>query len=159
MVGQAGSGEEAAVSDARLEALASPLLESGVAVVAITLGASGAYVAVTEDAERLRRGEVLRGATSSWRPGSCVRLPALPVRGELNANGAGDAFTAGMLAAMLWREGGEGEGRAEGRARCLSLETTVRVALASARQRVDGSAEKVTIGKLLEAELAAPQGE
>ena len=96
--------DEATATEDDLAELASPLLRSGVAIVAITLGASGAYVCLTDDAERLQAGAVLRDATSSWRVGESVRLPALPLEGELNANGAGDAFTA--VSAQRRRETG-----------------------------------------------------
>ena len=122
--------EEADASVETLRALVAPLLASGVAVVAITLGANGAFVAVTEDAERLRRTDALAQGAAAWR-GAHVLLPALPVDGEVNANGAGDAFTAGLLAAMLFRE--------EGAQRPLSLEAAVGVALGAARQRVDSA--------------------
>ena len=122
--------EEADASVETLRALVAPLLASGVAVVAITLGANGAFVAVTEDAERLRRTDALAQGAAAWREAH-VLLPALPVDGEVNANGAGDAFTAGLLAAMLFRE--------EGAQRPLSLEAAVGVALGAARQRVDSA--------------------
>ena len=125
--------EEADASVETLRALVAPLLASGVAVVAITLGANGAFVAVTEDAERLRRTDALAQGAAAW-CGAHVLLPALPVDGELNANGAGDAFTAGLLAAMLFRD----EPR-DGAQRALSLKAAVGVALGAARQRVDSA--------------------
>ena len=54
----------------------------------------------------------------------------------INANGAGDAFTAGLLAAMLWPEP-------------LTLHDTLSVALASARQRIDSKVEPRVTADLL----------
>jgi len=125
----AGSLAEEAATDGELEALVAPLLEAGVGLVAITLGRAGAYVAFGgEGATRRQGGGAFAAAAAGWRPGECVRLPALPVAGEVNANGAGDAFVAGLLAALLWR-GTDGEP--------LTLEQAARVALGSARQRID----------------------
>lgn len=133
--------EESTATDEELASLVEPLLDAGVAVVAVTLGKFGAYVAVTKDLERLQSaGGTLARATAGWEAGGAVRLPALPVSGEVNANGAGDAFTAGMIAAMLWRRSA---------AEPLSLEETVGVALASARQRVDAGTEARELGQLL----------
>ena len=127
--GTAGSLDEEAATDGELEALVAPLLEAGVGLVAITLGRAGAYVAFGgEGATRRQGGGAFAAAAAGWRPGECVRLPALPVAGEVNANGAGDAFVAGLLAALLWR-GTDGEP--------LTLEQAARVALGSARQRID----------------------
>ena len=134
-----GTIEEASATDEQLKSLAAPLLASGIGVVALTLGASGAFVAVSDDGERLTgRGGVLARATARWQPGECVRLPALPVTGELNANGAGDAFTAGFLAAMLWRAEPP-----------LTLAQATELALASARQRVDDAATPTSVEELV----------
>ena len=135
--------DEATATDEQLHALAAPLLERGVAVVAITLGPSGAYVALTSDRERLvARGATLRAATVGWEAGAWARLPAPPVGVEINANGAGDAFTAGILAAMLWRP-------ADANAEPPCLEEALRVGLASARQRVDATAPRQTVAELV----------
>jgi len=127
--------DEMSVDDSTLlSQLATPLHKCGVAVVAITLGSAGAYVSVTADADRLESppDSELARAASSWR-GQAVRLTALPVEGDINANGAGDAFTAGLLAAMLWRES-------------LELTTATKVALASARQRIDSTRRDQPMG-------------
>ena len=124
---------EADATDEQLAHLVSPLLRGGVGVVALTLGASGAYVAVSADAGRLQGGGgALARAASGWQPGEAVRMAALPVGGEVNANGAGDAFTAGMIAALLWR----GDGAP------LSLERATALALGSAAQRIDSAARE-----------------
>ena len=70
------------------DAVAAPLIEQGVAIVALTLGEGGAYVCVSGDEARLRRGAELARASAGW-CGQQARLAALPVDGELNANGAG----------------------------------------------------------------------
>ena len=131
---EAGSVTEAKATERELrEKIAEPLFSRGVAVVAITLGGSGAFVATTDDLQRLERGDgVLARTSSGWR-GQSVLLPALPVEGELNCNGAGDAFTAGLIAAMLWRND------LNTNAEPVSLEQAALLALASARQRVDTS--------------------
>jgi sugar/nucleoside kinase (ribokinase family) len=92
----------------------------------VTLGAAGAFVAASDVAERFGRKESLARAGTRWR-GTEVRVAALPLSGELNANGAGDAFTAGLLAALLWNEGE------------LALEQVALLGAASARQRVDSA--------------------
>jgi len=117
---------EATATDDELRRLVAPLLSSGVAVVAVTLGAAGAFVAASDVAERFGRKESLARAGTRWR-GTEVRVAALPLSGELNANGAGDAFTAGLLAALLWNEGE------------LALEQVAMLGAASARQRVDSA--------------------
>ena len=140
-----GSLTEDFASEVELRQLvAAPLLAAGVAVVAITLGGHGAYVAVTSDDARLGRSALLRDSAGTWR-GRTVRLPALPLEGELNANGAGDAFTSGMLAAMLWRPADDSRAR-------LSLEDAAAVALGSARQRVDSARRgtRVSVSDLLD---------
>ena len=129
---------ESASTLSDLRGLVRPFLDAGVAVVAVTLGQHGAYVAVTEDAARLTRSATLAAAASQW-VGSDIRLPALPLDGELNANGAGDAFTAGLVAAMLWQPDGDDAGAEGAQSRFLSLEKAVTLALGSARQRVDSS--------------------
>ena len=138
----AGTLDEASATEEELmERVAAPLLAAGVAVVAITLGPHGAFVAVTSDSERLERSAALGRCARGW-VGSAVRLPALPLEGELNANGAGDAFTSGMLAAMLWQSD---DGAS------MSLQDAVSVALGSARQRVDSArrAKPEAVGDLL----------
>lgn len=125
--------DESSATPDELASLVEPLLAEGVAIVAVTLGAHGAYVAVTGDGQRLERSAALKAVAAAWR-GQAALLPALPIEGELNANGAGDAFTAGLLAAMLWRE-------ADGDA-ALSLEHALHVALLTAHQRVDSARRK-----------------
>lgn len=117
---------EATATDDELRRLVAPLLSSGVAIVAVTLGAAGAFVAASDVAERFGRKESLARAGTRWR-GTEVRVAALPLSGELNANGAGDAFTAGLLAALLWNEDE------------LALEQVAMLGAAAARQHVDSA--------------------
>ena len=60
---------EAEASEAELRAVADWFTSRGVAVVAITLGAAGAYVHVTPDAARMAR---LPTAASAWQPAEQV---------------------------------------------------------------------------------------
>ena len=63
-------------------------------------------------------------------------LPAAPTSGAVNANGAGDAFVAGLIAALLWPEP-------------LALHDALRLALGSARQRIDVQVEPRGVAELL----------
>ena len=63
----------------------------------------------------------------SWAAGPRAhRAAALPLDGRANANGAGDAFCAGLLAGLLWSEP-------------LTLADVVHRGLESARERVDSA--------------------
>ena len=126
--------EDAAVDDDALRALAAPLLARGVAVVAITLAAAGAYIAVTDDDARLEGDGAPPGELPSWAAGPRAhRAAALPLDGRANANGAGDAFCAGLLAGLLWSEP-------------LTLADVVHRGLESARERVDSArAERAAV--------------
>ena len=84
----------------------------------------------------MQRSSGLSFASRVWAAGEDARLPALPVSEALNANGAGDAFVAGMLAAMLWPKP-------------LSLQDTLQLALESARQRIDPEVEPRIVSDLL----------
>ena len=128
LVGAAAPLGEAEATDAELRALVAPLLAGGVGIVALTLGASGAFVAVSADEARLRRGGAALGRAAEHWCGAEARAPALPLAGELNANGAGDAFTAGMLAALLSSEEA-----------ALTLEQAALLGSESARQRIDSA--------------------
>jgi sugar/nucleoside kinase (ribokinase family) len=78
-------------------------LECGVAVVAVTRGRNGSYVACNS-ANRLARSPAL---PASW-ANSCVQVPAadLPTGQGINTNGAGDAYTSGLLIASMLRHSG-----------------------------------------------------
>jgi len=122
--------------DGDVATIASALLARGVGVVAVSLGVEGCLLAVGSPAVA-HRSHALRRAVESW-GGESVRLKALPLLGECNANGAGDAFTAGLLTALLW------EGPP------LSLREVALLALASARDRVDSLAEPRSAMDLLQ---------
>ena len=76
-----------------LHALAGRMLDLGVAIVAIKLGAAGLYLRTTADAARLP------GLNAAWL-GRELRVPAfrVPVRGT---TGAGDCTIAGFLTGLL----------------------------------------------------------
>lgn len=123
----------------------------GVAVLVLTLGSRGSFVSLTSDATRL--GEACAAAQrrhggggggggaahsmapapseeeSQWRAGQSVRLAAFAVApaATANANGAGDAFCAAFVAAMLWQ------------APALSLREAAVVASLAALHRVDST--------------------
>jgi len=120
-----GPQEEGESQGEYLRRLAAPLLAQGLGCLALTLGAEGAYLAVNADlrgrsATFLRQGERWRGQDSF--------VPAYPVSegSSINANGAGDAYIGGLVAAVLWQ-------------RPVSLEEANRFALLAALQRVDSS--------------------
>jgi len=78
-------------------------LDCGVAIVAVTRGKIGSYVACNK-AERFQRTPML---PSSW-SNSSAHIPAstLPPGTRLNTNGAGDSFTSGLLVATMLRHTG-----------------------------------------------------
>jgi len=78
-------------------------LQCGVGVVAVTRGSKGSYVACN-NAERFERSPYL---PASW-SNSSVHMPAalLPEGTRLNTNGAGDAYTSGLLVASMLRHTG-----------------------------------------------------
>lgn len=111
-----------------LSRAAAYLHDRGVAVVALTLGEQGAYVSVTPQQARLDGSPALGRQAGRW-AGESVLLPPAPVTegAQVNTNGAGDAFIAGLVAALLVRT----------EVATLSLAQATRLALLSARQRVD----------------------
>ena len=98
--------EDAAVDDDALRALAAPLLARGVAVVAITLAAAGAYIAVTDDDARLAGVGAPPGELPRWAAGPRAhRAAALPLDGRANWPTAPATLSAaGLLAGLLWSE-------------------------------------------------------
>jgi len=111
-----------------LQQAASVLFSHGVAIVAITLGEEGAYVGVTSSEGRILPESALSWQARKWKPGTDVLLPAYPLTpgAQANTNGAGDAFVAGLLLALLTTAP-------------LTLEEATKVALLTALQRVDSS--------------------
>ena len=137
VAGVAPPPAEADATTEQLRRIADAFTSRGVGVVAITLGAAGAYVAVSPDAARLQRSPRLAAAARRWGAAEDALLPAAPTEGTINANGAGDAFVAGLLAAMLWSEP-------------LRLTDALRLALESARQRIDSATEPRAAAELLQ---------
>jgi myo-inositol-1-phosphate synthase len=78
-------------------------LACGVAIVAVTRGKQGCYISCN-DVDRFRRTAML---PASWvdccAKVGCVELPPSTI---INSNGAGDAFTAGLLVASMLRHTG-----------------------------------------------------
>lgn len=87
-----------------LKQAAESLLQRGVGVVAITLGEKGAFVKATSDRARLQQAEHLAWQAEKW-AGAEIMMPPYPLQdgAEANTNGAGDAFVAGLVAAVLCR--------------------------------------------------------
>jgi myo-inositol-1-phosphate synthase len=78
-------------------------LQCGVAVVVVTRGRKGSYVACGS-AERFQRSRML---PASWiNVSAMVRAVDLPSGTVINSNGAGDSFTAGFLVAAMLRHTG-----------------------------------------------------
>jgi len=92
---------EAAVDRAAVRAVAAALARRGAGLVLITLGPRGAYGAAG-DAATLRRalGRACPADVSKLAGASCFRA-AFAVDGRVNSVGAGDAFLAGCVAALL----------------------------------------------------------
>lgn len=86
-------------------------LECGVAVVAVTRGRIGSYVACNSAARLLKSPSL----PQSW-ANCCVQGPAatLPTGQGVNTNGAGDAFTSGLLVASMLRRPANFSGRSCG---------------------------------------------
>ncbi len=127
---------------AALQQAGDALLQKGLAVVALTLGEHGAYVKVTSNEGRLQTSEALAWQASRWAGQEALLPPyALQPGAEANTNGAGDAFIAGLLAAML------------SKTQALSLKQATSFALLTARERVDSlrraSAVKASYAELL----------
>jgi sugar/nucleoside kinase (ribokinase family) len=82
---------------------ASLFLECGVAVVAVTRGKKGCYIKCNDE-NRFSSSKML---PSSWVDKEIqVEASLLPPDTEINSNGAGDAFTSGLLVAAMLRHTG-----------------------------------------------------
>ena len=144
---------EAWVTAEDVAELAGALLEQGVGLVLITLGANGAYGACCQDETRLRT--LLRQscpADMSKLLGCSLLVPAFEALGEVNSVGAGDSFLAGVVAALCHFStygralsdasqlcaDGQTAGGPTGVPASYSLAEILRCGCASAVYRVDG---------------------
>lgn len=98
-----GTPESELQDDYAIANAANLFLACGVAIVAITRGRKGCYISCN-DVDRFRRSTML---PASWvecnAKVGCVELPPTTV---INSNGAGDAFTSGLLVASMLRHTG-----------------------------------------------------
>ena len=135
---------EAWITPEDLENLADELIDAGVGIVLITLGASGAFGACCTDEATLRA--QLRQAAPpdlSGIAGRRAHVPSFRARGQINSVGAGDCFLAGVVAALCHFSEGE---------RASSLPELLRCGAASALFRVDTArTECPSVGGLLAA--------
>jgi len=93
------SDDEFAISNA-----ASLFLLCGVAVVAVTRGQRGCFIACNDE-ERFAKTKAL---PSSWVDSTTfIKAVDLPEGTTINTNGAGDSFTAGLLVAAMLRHTGQ----------------------------------------------------
>lgn len=90
-------------NDAALQSATSLFLKCGVAVVAVTRGKKGCYIACNDE-ERFASSKLL---PNTW-IGEKIKVEAtlLPPDTSINSNGAGDAFTSGLLVAAMLRHTG-----------------------------------------------------
>jgi sugar/nucleoside kinase (ribokinase family)/predicted kinase len=132
---------ESVIEMDEMDSLATALLARGAAIVCITMGAQGVYGA-TADATKLR---VALGracpkdvsALASQR----LRCDAFLPCGHVNSVGAGDAFLAGVVAALCFYSSPSSSptpsSKEPAAAQPLSLKHVLRIGLASALYRVD----------------------
>lgn len=90
---------DAAWFDASAEDLAGDLVRRGAAVAMVSAGAAGLHLAVGSEARLRRAGDAL-SRLMGWAEAS-VSAPAVPPARIVSTNGAGDAATAGLVAAVL----------------------------------------------------------
>jgi sugar/nucleoside kinase (ribokinase family) len=98
-----GTDSSEASDDIAISTAVSLFLKCGIAVVAVTRGKRGCYIACNNQ-QRFASSKML---PPSW-AGCQVKVPAteLPDGTEINSNGAGDAFTCGLLVAAMLRHTG-----------------------------------------------------
>ncbi|MCW3493374.1 carbohydrate kinase family protein [Microbacterium sp. SSM24] len=87
--------------DARADELARDLVRRGAAVAMVSAGADGLNLAVADE-ERLGRAGGAVARLRGW-AGAGISTPAAPPTRIISTNGAGDAATAGLLAAVVGR--------------------------------------------------------
>lgn len=79
-------------------------MRSGAGVVALSAGARGSYIAVADTARLRSAGPMLAPLADDW-AGFRAWVPAPRIRDVVTTNGAGDAHSAGFLAALLRGDG------------------------------------------------------
>jgi len=92
--------ESANLSRGDIEQMGDFFLEQGLAIVAITLGAEGCFLKINSDHAVLHRNLGRFANPFLDNAGEFVFQKAFEAEGSINATGAGDSFTAGMLAAL-----------------------------------------------------------
>jgi myo-inositol-1-phosphate synthase/sugar/nucleoside kinase (ribokinase family) len=98
-----GTSESQLQDDYNIASAVNLFLRCGVAVVAVTRGQEGSFVCCN-DVDRFRRSSML---PASWVDCTAkVASVQLPPGTVINGNGAGDAFTAGLLVASMLRHTG-----------------------------------------------------
>jgi len=128
---------EEKVNFQQVKGIADYFHQLGVALVAITLGPRGAFLSTHSNPSVIEKNIACFPCLS---PGKAVFRPNFQAKGTINAVGAGDTFTAGILAMLL---------RQAHSSSFLSLELLADVGLAAAMQRIDSGVEPKTLQKLV----------
>ncbi|MDR7184582.1 sugar/nucleoside kinase (ribokinase family) [Microbacterium trichothecenolyticum] len=97
---QSALGDASPVTPELVEERAEWAIRSGAGIVALSAGSRGGFVAVAE-ADRLRGGVPLLARLADDWAGYRGWVPAPRLRAFVSTNGAGDAHSAGLLAALL----------------------------------------------------------
>ncbi len=84
----------------RASRLADMLVQQGAAVAAVSNGAQGLYIRTASEQRLRAAGRALGLVAADWAD-TAVHVPAEPVNAVRSTNGAGDACTAGFLAALV----------------------------------------------------------
>ncbi|GJQ11913.1 hypothetical protein GpartN1_g3704.t1 [Galdieria partita] len=111
----------------------------GVALVAITLGPRGAFLSTHPNVEILKKNI----PCFPYLPkGTQVFRPNFQTKGTINGVGAGDTFTAGLLAMLIYQK--------QIQSSSLNLELLTDVGLAAAMQRIDSGTQPKTLVELIQ---------